>query len=104
MKQFNKTHVVKTLVENEGVSKNKAEEMVDSVLGAVIETLASAKDEEPNKKGIRAKLIMVGFGTLNLFAVKERKHRNPRTQVESVKPAHNDVRFSEGKLFAESVN
>lgn len=105
MINFNKEHVAETMVENNPeLSKTKAQEQLDEVLVAIIGTLAKGKDEAPNKKGVRAKFTAVGFGSFELKAVPERKHRNPQTQEPTIKKAHNAVKFNEGKSFVDSIN
>jgi DNA-binding protein HU-beta len=101
---FNKSDIAQTMHELGGIPKSHAEGQLDLVLEAIITTLAKAKDHEPNKKGIRGKLTVVGFGTFELKAVPDRRHRNPQTQEEVITPAHNSTKFSEGKLFAEEIN
>lgn len=105
MLNLNKEHIAEIMVANsEKLSKAKAKEQIDSVLLAIIETLETAKDETPNKKGERAKLTLVGFGTYTLKARKEAIHRNPKTGKEVRKDAHNKVLFKEGKAFTEFIN
>ena len=105
MLSFNKEHIAETMTKNtEGLSKSKALEQVDEVILAIIQTLSEGKDNEPNKKGIRAKLTIVGFGSFNLKAVPTRKHRNPQSQKPVDKPPHNAIKFTEGKAFKEFIN
>lgn len=104
MLNMNKDDVINTIAEKNKISKVKAGKIVDTALEGIILTLAEAKDETPNDKGIRAKLLMVGFGTFNLHDIPERVHRNPRTQEPSPKPAHNEPRWKPGKMFNDLVN
>jgi nucleoid DNA-binding protein len=101
---FNKSDVAQAMAELGDIPKSHAEGQLDLTLQGIIEVLSKAKDATPNKKGVRGKLTIVGFGTFELKAVPERNHRNPQTQEPVVTPAHNSVKFGEGKLFAEEIN
>lgn len=105
MLKLNKEDVTSTMVENNpSLSKVKAQEQLDESIIAIIETLAKGKDEPADKKGIRAKLTMVGFGSLLLRANPRRKHRNPQTNAEVYKEAHNSIKLVEGKTFHDVTN
>jgi nucleoid DNA-binding protein len=104
MININKEHVAIEKAKISGTSKAKAMEELDQTLQAVISVLGNAKNEEPNKKGVRAKLLMVGFGSFDLVAVPERTHRNPQTQDKVTKKAHNKIKFIEGKYLADETN
>lgn len=105
---FNKSDVAEAMAEigldGEKIPKSHAEKYLDLVLEGIINTLEKGKDSKPNKKGVRAKLTIVGFGTFELKHVPDRNHRNPQTQEPVLTPAHNSVKFGEGKVFAEMIN
>lgn len=104
MLQLNKEDVSRILANKKGVSRSEAGSDLDLVLASIIETLSLAQNEEPDAKGFRGKLIMVGFGSFFLKAVPERMHRNPVTQEPAPKPAHNSIKFTEGKLLYDEIN
>ena len=105
MLNLNKSHVVETMAELGDIPKSHAEKYLNFALEAIIQTLAKAKNEEPNEKGVRGKLTMVGFGTFEVKEVKERSHHNPQDPGKViVKPAHDTVKVKIGSLFKDAVN
>jgi DNA-binding protein HU-beta len=76
-----------------GVTKRQAAQVVDSVLDAIKDALASGD-----------KVSLIGFGT---FSVKERAARdgrNPRTGKKIRIPKKNVPAFKAGKALKESVS
>lgn len=105
MLNYNKDHVTAKMAENRpGLTKTKALEQLDDVMVAIIDVMTDAKKAPENKKGFRAKLTMVGFGTFILRAIPKRTHRNPQTGTDVEKGAHNVIKFIEGKAFSDSIN
>lgn len=107
--KFNKEHVAQTMsvigLDGKDIPKSHAERYLDLALEGIITTLEQAKDQAPNKKNVRGKITIVGFGTFELRAVPEREHRNPQDPSQkSIKPAHNDVKLSIGSVFEELIN
>jgi DNA-binding protein HU-beta len=81
-----KLDIVNRLADQTGVSKQKAEQVVDSLFDAMREGLAQGK-----------RIELRGFG---VFVVKPRKRgigRNPRTGQEVAIPAGKTIRFKPGK-------
>jgi DNA-binding protein HU-beta len=81
-----KLDIVNRLADQTGVSKQKAEQVVDSLFDAMKEGLAQGK-----------RIELRGFG---VFVVKPRKRgigRNPRTGQEVAIPAGKTIRFKPGK-------
>lgn len=81
-----KLDIINTVADKTGVSKQKAEEVVESLFNAMKDSLA---------KGNRIELR--GFG---VFTVKSRKKgigRNPRTGKEVPIPSGKTIRFKPGK-------
>ena len=75
-----------TIVAEKGVSKQKAEQVVDSLFEAMKNALAAGR-----------RIELRGFG---VFVVKPRKRgvgRNPRTGTEVPIPAGKTIRFKPGK-------
>jgi nucleoid DNA-binding protein len=105
---LNKSHVAENMarigIDGEEIAKSHAEKYLDLALEGIIATMEQAKNNPPNKKGIRAKLTMVGFGSFDLRHVPDRNHRNPQTQEPVLTPAHNTIKFNEGKAFEGEIN
>jgi DNA-binding protein HU-beta len=81
-----KLDIVNQVAERTGVSKQKAEQVVDSLFSAMKDALADGK-----------RIELRGFG---VFVVKPRKRgvgRNPRTGREVPIPAGRTIRFKPGK-------
>lgn len=88
-----KLDIVNHVADKTGVSKQKAEQVVDSLFNAMKDALAAGK-----------RIELRGFG---VFVVKPRKRgvgRNPRTGTEVPIPAGKTIRFKPGKeLSAQTV-
>lgn len=111
MEKLNKDHLVASYVaikaeDGEKVSNAQAKDDVDAFLLAVMQTLGAYKDETPNNKNVRARLQLVGFGSVELRNVPARAHKNPQDPKAppKVKPAHNKVVLTTGKVFEEFIN
>lgn len=111
MKKYNKDDLVKSYKElkkadGKVVNEREAKEDVDTLLSALMQTLAQAKDEQPCDKNVRARMTLVNFGTFELKRVKERKYNNIQYPDKEpvIKPEHNNVVISIGKVFEESIN
>ena len=111
MEKLNKEDLISTYRElkaEDGIetSDTQARKDVDYFLESIIETLAKHKGATPDKKNVRARLQLVGFGSYELRNVPARPHRNPQdpTAEPKVKPAHNKVVLTLGKVFEESIN
>ena len=111
MLKFNKDHLVaeyqnQKAEEGKEVSNKQAKDDVDTLLASIIAVVEKAKNEVPNKKGVRAKLQLTNFGVFELKAVPDRYYGNPmdREAEKKLTPAHNKVTFSDGKYFTEAVN
>jgi DNA-binding protein HU-beta len=89
---MNKADLVNAIAEKTGETKVKAGEFVEVFMATVTEALKSGND-----------LTLVGFGSFNTVARKERKGRNPKTGADLQIPAHTVVKFSAGKDLREAV-
>jgi DNA-binding protein HU-beta len=81
-----KLDIINHVADKTGYSKQKAEEVVESLFNAMKDALASGK-----------RIELRGFG---VFTVKSRKRgigRNPRTGKEVPIPAGKTIRFKPGK-------
>lgn len=92
--------------EGEEVSTAQAKRDVDALLVAVMQLMGKHKDAEPNNKNVRARLQVINFGGFELRHVPARPHKNPQdpTAEPKIKPAHNKVVLTLGKVFEEYVN
>lgn len=88
-----KIDIINKVSEETGLSKVKAEEVVEAVLDLMKKTL---KEGEP--------IILRRFGSFQVRQKKERVGRNPKTGEEAGIPARKVVRFKYGKHFKEAVN
>ena len=111
MEKLNKDHLISTyrsLKAEDGieVSEKQAKQDIDYALASVIELMAQHKTAVPNNKGVRARLQLVNFGSVELREVPERAHKNPQdpTAPPKIKPAHNKVVLGLGKAFEEAIN
>lgn len=111
MEKLNKDHLItayQTIKEEEHdeVSGAQAKRDVDAFLQALIQTVAPYKNEAPDKKNVRARLQLVGFGSVELRNVPARKHKNPQNPdaEPKLKPAYNKVVLTTGKVFDEAIN
>ncbi|HHP7231386.1 MAG: HU family DNA-binding protein [Xenococcaceae cyanobacterium MO_207.B15] len=89
---MNKGELVDRIAQRATVTKKQA----DAVLSAAIETIMEAVSEGD-------KVTLVGFGSFEPRARKEREGRNPKTGEKMSIPATTVPAFSPGKLFKEKV-
>lgn len=89
---MNKSELVSTIAEAEGITKVLAQ----SALNKVLSNLADAME-----KGERVTLS--GFGSFRVVERAEQKGRNPQTGQAIVIPAHNVVKFKPGKNLSSRV-
>jgi len=89
---MNKAELVAAVAEKAGLTKKDAEAALNAFTATIEETLVA---------GDRVQLI--GFGTFEAKARKEREGRNPRNPEEVVKIAASKAPvFSFGKLYASA--
>jgi DNA-binding protein HU-beta len=89
----NKTELIAAVADDTELTKAKATEVVDAVLGH-IENALKQKEE----------VKLAGFGTFATSKRKAGKGRNPRTGEEIKIPASVSVRFKAGKGLKDAVN
>jgi len=75
-----------------GVDGFLARQIVQMTLDAIIEVLAR-----------EGRLELRDFGVFEVYAVKARKARNPRTGVEVMVPEKRRIRFKAGKAMGKRV-
>ncbi|WP_354678333.1 HU family DNA-binding protein [Cupriavidus plantarum] len=91
---MNKAELIEAIAANvDGVSKAKAEQVLNATLKAIIDAVASG-----------ATLSLVGFGSFNPGERVARMARNPRTGEEIKIAAARTVKFKAGQKFKEAVN
>ena len=90
---MNKTELIAAVAEKSGLSKKDADNAVNSMLDAVVETLAQGD-----------KVQIVGFGTFEVRSRSERQGRDPRTNNPITIPASKSPAFKAGKDFNDAVD
>ena len=90
---MNKTDLIEMLSTDLELTKARAGETVDAVLGAITKAL---------KRGDEVSLV--GFGTFKSKHRAARKGRNPKTGAEISIAASNSVGFKQGKALKDAVN
>ena len=91
--KMNKTELIAAVAEKSGLSKKDADNAVNSMLDAVVETLAQGD-----------KVQIVGFGTFEVRSRSERQGRDPRTNNPITIPASKSPAFKAGKAFKDAVD
>ncbi len=90
---MNKTDLVKKVAAENALSQKAAAAVVDSVLGAIVDTVAAGES-----------VALFGFGTFSLKHRDARQGRNPATGEQMEFAASNTPVFKAGKAFKETVN
>lgn len=90
---MNKTELIAAVAEKSGLSKKDADNAVNAMLDAVVETLTQGK-----------KVQIVGFGTFEVRSRSERQGRDPRTNNPITIPASKSPAFKAGKAFKDAVD
>ena len=89
---MNKTELIAAVAEKSGLSKKDADNAVNAMLEAIVETLS--KEE---------KVQLVGFGTFEVRSRSERQGRDPRTNSPITIPASKVPAFKAGKAFKDAM-
>ena len=90
---MNKTELVTVLAERTGLSKKSAEEVLNTTLNIITETLVDGE-----------KVQLVGFGSFEVRERAPRIGRNPRTKEAVNIPASRAVQFKSGKVLKSAVS
>ncbi len=90
---MNKTELIAAVAEKSGLSKKDADNAVNAMLDAVVETLSQGD-----------KVQIVGFGTFEVRSRSERQGRDPRTNNPITIPASKSPAFKAGKAFKDAVD
>lgn len=89
---MNKGELVAAIAEAGNVTKVRAEQALNSVLGNMSDAM---------EKGER--ITISGFGSFTVVERAEQRGRNPQTGQSIVIPAHNVVKFKPGKNLYSKV-
>ena len=79
--------------EKAGVSKKDADAIVSATIDSIMEAVSNGE-----------KVTLIGFGSFEARARKEREGRNPKTGATMTIPATTVPAFSAGKAFKEAVS
>ena len=90
---MNKADLVNSISEKTGISKSKANEVIDALVSSVTESLKNGD-----------KVILVNFGTLSTSLRKARNGRNPKTGESIQIPEKRVVKFKVGSGLSKEVN
>jgi DNA-binding protein HU-beta len=90
--KMTKTMLVSATAEKCGLTRDKAKEVVNTVMAEIAATLESGD-----------KVQLIGFGTWRVAARAERMGRHPRTGEALTIPAHRVPVFRPGKKLKERV-
>ena len=90
---MNKTELIAAVAEKSGLSKKDADNAVNAMLDAVVETLSQGD-----------KVQIVGFGTFEVRSRSERQGRDPRTNNPITIPASKSPAFKAGKAIKDAVD
>jgi DNA-binding protein HU-beta len=89
----NKQDLIEKVAQNADITKTKAAEAVDAVIGAIKASL---------KKGDTVRLV--GFGTFTVSRRAATTGRNPRTGEPIKIPASKQPKFKAGKELKQAIN
>lgn len=89
---MNKTQLIDVLAKETGLTKVKATQVLEVVLGSIVERLAKKED-----------VAILGFGTFTTVERAARQGRHPQTGAMMEIPASCQVKFKPGKNLKEMV-
>ncbi|HSQ98083.1 MAG TPA: HU family DNA-binding protein, partial [Rickettsiales bacterium] len=87
-----KTDIINAIASKTGNTKTSVEDMLDSFVSTVIETVKKGQD-----------VNLIGFGSFKVVKTKARTGRNPRTGKEIKIAAGKKVKFSVGQTLKNAV-
>lgn len=90
---MNKKELTATIAEVSSLSQSKAEEILNTILQKIAESLKNGKSVK-----------FVGFGNFSVSKREARKGRNPQTGEEINIPAKKLVKFKPGKALSAEIN
>lgn len=89
---MNKTDLIKKVASEAGLSRSKASEAVEAMLGGIQEALGRNED-----------VVILGFGSFSVVDRAPRAGRHPQTGKPMHIPATRQARFKPGKTLKELV-
>ncbi len=89
---MNKGDLAEKVAKDCGLSKTAADQVLNSVLGAITDAVAAGD-----------KVTLIGFGTFSVTERAAREGRNPHTGKTIQIPAKKVVKFKAGKKLADAV-
>jgi len=90
---MNKGKMTEVVAKKTGLTKDKSKKIINAVLEAFNEALASD-----------GKIQLVGLGTFDVIERQGRTGRNPKTGVAIAIPTKKAIRFKAGKNLKNAVN
>lgn len=88
-----KSDIIKSLTAKNNLTKAKAQEIVDSTVGMIVDAIASGDS-----------VTITGFGTFKPVTHAPKSCINPRTGERMELPELNSVNFKAGRPFKERLN
>ena len=88
-----KSHLIDAIAEQNGFTKNKTSETVETILELIKSTLASGED-----------VLISGFGKFCIREKRERKGRNPATGGDMVLAPRRVVTFRCSGILRKQIN
>lgn len=88
-----KADIIKSLTAKNNLTKAKAQEIVDSMVGMIVDAIASGDS-----------VTITGFGTFKPVTHAPKSCINPRTGERMELPELNSVNFKAGRPFKETLN
>ncbi len=92
-KNITKAELAAKAAENAGISKSKAEDIINSLIDTMGDSIIAGKN-----------ITLVGFGTFSTSTRQARNGRNPQTKEEMKIPASKVPKFKAGKSLKELIN
>lgn len=89
---MNKSELISVVAEKSGLTKKDTEKVVNAVFDSISEALANGD-----------KVQVIGFGTFDVRARKEREGRNPATGAAIKIPASKVPVFKAGKALKDNI-
>ncbi len=89
---MNKGDLINAIAEKTSITKKEADAVLSVTIDTIIDAVASGD-----------KVTLVGFGSFEKRARKQREGRNPKTGEKMIIPATTAPAFSGGKIFKEKV-
>ena len=89
---MNKGDLAEKVAKDCGLSKTAADQVLNSVLGAITDAVAAGD-----------KVTLIGFGTFSVTDRAAREGRNPQTGKKIKIPARKAVKFKVGSKLADAV-